>query len=335
MPTISVIIPAYNASKTILETIQSIQAQTFEDFELIVINDGSTDGTLDLLTKIDEPRLRICSYDNGGLPVARNRGIVQSSGQFISFIDADDLWKPDKLKLQLEALQKHPEAGVAYSWTAFIDEKSEFLYAWEPLLFEGNVYPQLLVRNFISSGSNILVRREFIESAGEFDPSLKSVEDWDYYLRLAALCPFVLVPQYQILYRRSSQSMTSKVEVMEKANLIVIERAFKMAPAELQFLKKRSLANAYRYLAKQCLNNLFDQSGIVDDKGLKQASQKLKKAINLYPKIMLSKETQRLMLKLLMVKFIPYKLARRCIQFVGKNFPMVSIPNASTSQDNL
>ncbi|NET06155.1 MAG: glycosyltransferase [Merismopedia sp. SIO2A8] len=334
MPTISVIIPAYNASKTILETIQSIQAQTFSDFELIVINDGSTDGTLDLLSQITDPRLKVFSYDNGGLPVARNRGIIQSSGEFISFIDADDLWKPDKLELQLEALKQHPEAGVAYSWTAFINEKSEFLYAWEPLFFDGDVYSQLLVRNFISSGSNILVRRELIESVGEFDPSLKSVEDWDYYLRLAARCPFVLVPKYQILYRRSSQSMTSKVEVMEKANLIVIERAFQMAPAELQFLKKRSLANAYRYLAKQCLNNLFNQEGVIDEEGLKQASQKLKKAIYLHPRIILSKETQRLLIKLLMVKLIPYKLALRFIQFVGKNFPMVSVPSASTSQDN-
>ncbi|NEO98998.1 MAG: glycosyltransferase [Symploca sp. SIO2E9] len=335
MPTISVIIPAYNASKTILATLQSIQAQTFSDFEIIVINDGSTDGTLDLLSKISEPRLRVFSYENGGLPVARNRGIVQSSGKFISFIDADDLWEPDKLELQLEALQRHPEAGVAYSWTAFIDEKGDFLYAWEPLFFEGNVYPQLLVRNFISSGSNILVRREFIESAGEFDPSLKSVEDWDYYLRLAARCAFVLVPKYQILYRRSSQSMTSKVEVMEQANLIVIERAFKLAPAELQFLKKRSLANAYRYLAKQCLNNLFNGSGVADQEGLRQASQKLKKAIHLYPRILLNKETQRLLIKLLMVKFIPYKLAMGFIQFIGKNLPMVSIPSAKVGQDHL
>lgn len=322
MPTLSVIVPAYNAEKTILETIQSIQAQTFSDFELIVIDDGSTDRTVERLNQIHDPRIKVFSYENGGLPVARNRGIQRATGEFISFIDADDLWKPDKLEAQLKALRDYPEAGVAYSWTAFIDENSNFLYAWEPLYWQGDVYPKLLIRNFISSGSNILVRKQFIQAAGEFDPQLKSVEDWDYYLRLAALCPFAVVPDYQILYRRSAQSMTSKVDVMEQANLTVIERAFKAAPPELQFLKNQSLANAYRYLAKQCLLNAGDRQG------LSQAKQKLLKAIQLSPKILIDQETLRLVIKLLTVQFLPQKTSRRFIQFLGKNFPMVSVSKA-------
>lgn len=329
MPTVSVIVPAYNVENTIVETIHSIQAQTFSNFELIVINDGSTDNTVEVVSQIEEPRLKVFSYENGGLPVARNRGIQRATGEFITFIDADDLWKPDKLERQLQALREHPEAGVAYSWTAFIDENSDFLFAWKPLYFEGDVYPQLLVRNFISSGSNIMVRRQFIEAAGEFDPSLKSVEDWDYYLRLAALCPFALVPDYQILYRRSCQSMTSKVEVMEQANLIVIERAFQAAPAELQYLKRRSLANAYRYLAKQCLASVLDKAGV------KQASQKLKQAIQFSPRILASQETQRLILKLLMVRLLPTKTAARFIQYLSRKLPMVPVPDEQLSQTKL
>jgi glycosyltransferase involved in cell wall biosynthesis len=329
MPTVSVIVPAYNVENTIVETIHSIQAQTFSDFELIVINDGSTDNTVEVVSQIQEPRLKIFSYENGGLPVARNRGIQRATGEFITFIDADDLWKPDKLERQLNALREHPEAGVAYSWTAFIDENSNFLFAWKPLYFEGDVYPQLLVRNFISSGSNIMVRRQFIEAAGEFDPSLKSVEDWDYYLRLAALCPFALVPDYQILYRRSSQSMTSKVEVMEQANLIVIERAFQSAPSELQYLKRRSLANAYRYLAKQCL------ASVLDKKGVKKATQKLKQAIRFSPRILSSQETQRLILKLLMVRLLPMKTATHFIQYLSRKLPMVPVPDEKLSQTKL
>lgn len=326
MPTISVIIPAFNAEKTILETIQSIQAQSFKNFELIVIDDGSTDGTLSVLADIDDPRLKVFSYKNGGLPIARNRGIERSTGDFISFIDADDLWKPNKLEKQLEALEKYTDAGVAYSWTAFIDENSNFLYAWEPIFFQGYVYPNLLVRNFISSGSNILVRREYIEAAGKFDPQLKSVEDWDYYLRLAALCPFAVVPEYQILYRRSSQAMTSKIDTMESANLTVIDRAFQDAPPELQYLKKRSLANAYRYLAKQCLFNNLDSTGV------KQARQKLKKAIASYPMILLNRETIRLFTKLVVVQFIPPQAAAKVVYLLGKYFPMVSAP---LSRENL
>jgi glycosyltransferase involved in cell wall biosynthesis len=121
MQTISVVVPAYNAERTILETIASVQQQTFSDFELIVINDGSTDGTLEQLNTVKDPRLKVFSYENGGISVARNRGIAQATGEFIAFLDADDLWTPDKLELQLAALQQHPEVGVAYSWTCFMD----------------------------------------------------------------------------------------------------------------------------------------------------------------------------------------------------------------------
>jgi glycosyltransferase involved in cell wall biosynthesis len=319
MPLVSVVIPAYNAEHTILKTIQSVQKQTFSNFELIVINDGSTDRTLEVLNRIVDTRLKIFSYENGGLPVARNRGIAHATGEFIAFIDADDLWTPEKLELQLAALQQHQEAGVAYSWTAFIDEKGEILYAQEPTFFEGNVYPQLLASNFISSGSNILVHRRFIKLAGEFDFSLKSAEDWDYNIRLAALCPFVVVSKYQIFYRKSSQSMTAKVDVMQKAILTVIERAFQTAPPELQFLKNQTLANSYRFFAKIYLDHVVHKNGI------SQAFEKLKKAIWLYPKILLKRETQRLVLKLVLVQLLPYKIATRLIQFFGKNFPMVPL----------
>ncbi|MCL1474290.1 glycosyltransferase family 2 protein [Argonema antarcticum] len=315
MPVVSVIIPAYNAEKTILETIQSLQQQTFSDFEAIVINDGSTDSTVELLSKIEDGRLKVFSYENGGLPVARNRGIDRATGEYITFIDADDLWTPDKLELQLAALQQHPEAGVAYSWTAFINEKSEFLYAWEPLYYEGNVYPELLIRNFISSGSNILARKQFIETAGKFDPNLKSAEDWDYYIRLAALCPFVLVPKYQILYRRSSQSMTSKVDVMEKYILTVTERAFQAAPPDMQYLKERSLASTYRFLAQLCIAH------VQDDEGVKLASQKLQKAIRSHPKILLDRQTLRLVVKIALMRLLPYQLSLNFTQFLGKVLP--------------
>jgi len=315
MPTVSVIIPAYNAEKTILETIESLQKQTFTDFEIIVINDGSTDSTVELLSKISDLRLKVYTFPNGGLPVARNRGIEKATGEFITFIDADDLWTPDKLESQVTALQQNPEAGVAYSWTAFINEHSEYMYAWEPLYHQGNVYPQLLIRNFISSGSNLMVRREFIEAAGKFDATLKSVEDWDYYLRLAALCPFVLVPKYQILYRRSSQSMTSKVDVMEKYILIVTERAFQLAPEELKFLKNRSLANSYRFLVQLSLAHALDE------KGVKQASRNIRKSILFSPPILLERKTQRLLLKVTLMRLLPYKLSTNISHLLGKIFP--------------
>jgi glycosyltransferase involved in cell wall biosynthesis len=120
MPLTSIIIPAYNVQRTIQETIRSVQNQTVDDFEIIVINDGSTDDTLAVLESIDDPRLKIFSYENGGLSTARNRGIQNATGEYISFVDADDLWTPDKLERQLLALKSNTNAKVAYSWTPYV-----------------------------------------------------------------------------------------------------------------------------------------------------------------------------------------------------------------------
>jgi len=312
MPTISVVVPAYNGERTILETIKSIQQQTFSDFELIVINDGSTDRTLEPLATVEDPRLKVFSYENGGLPVARNRGIARSTGEFITFIDADDLWTPDKLELQLAALQQHPEAGVAYSWTLVMDEKGEGFYPGKSVSFEGNVYPQLLLSNFIASGSNVMLRREAITSVGEFDPTLRSCEDWDYWLRVAALWSFVVVPKYQILYRQSSGAMSSKVEVMEKNLLIVHERAFQAAPPELQFLKNHGLANIYLFVTQLCLTHVSSATGA------QQAREKLQKAIRLHPQFLLSKQALIFLLKLLLIGVLSPKIAGYILQKLSK-----------------
>lgn len=320
MPTVSVIIPAYNAEKTIAQTIRSIQAQTFSNFEIIVINDGSTDGTVSMVNAIADPRIKVFSYENGGLPVARNRGMTRATGDFISFIDADDQWTPDKLELQLQALQNHPEAGVAYSWTAFVNEAGHFLYAQELETFTGYIYPQLLLRNFICSGSNILARRQVIEAAGEFDATLKSAEDWDYYLRLASHSPFVLVPKCQILYLRSSQSMTAKIDTMERYTLQVIEKAFQAAPPELQYLKKQSMAYTYRYLAKQCVGYGLDREKA------KQASQKFSQAISLYPRLLFDWKMQKLGIKLLLLRFAPQSFAHFLTRLSNKPLRSLSEP---------
>lgn len=312
MPTISVIIPAYNAEQTILETIKSVQKQTFADFELIVINDGSTDKTMELLNTVQDPRLKVFSYSNGGLPVARNRGIIQATGEFITFIDADDLWTPDKLELQLAALQKNPQAGLVYSWTLVMDEKGEDFYPGKSVSFEGNVHAQLLLSNFIASGSNVMLRREAIASVGEFDATLRSCEDWDYWLRVAPHWSFVVVPKHQILYRQTSGAMSSKVDVMEKNHLIVHERAFQVAPPELKILKNQALANIYLYLTQLCLTQVF----VISD--VNTAGKKLQKAVRLYPKVLFNKKTITLLIKLLLIRLFPSKIASSILQLISK-----------------
>jgi glycosyltransferase involved in cell wall biosynthesis len=262
-PLISVIIPVYNGEKTIGETIHSVLNQTYKNLELIVINDGSLDLTLNITSNIKDSRLKVFSYKNSGKSISRNRGIERASGEFISFLDADDIWTPDKLEAQLKALQANPQASVAYSWVDYIDEYGEFFRHGNHITINGNAYEEMLIQNFLENGSNPLIRRQALINVGNFNQSLKHAEDWDMWLRLAARHDFVTVPYPQILYRVSSKSESTNVLGMEKVCLQFIEQAFISAPASLQYLKRKSLATLYHYLTFKSLESPSGQKSAI------------------------------------------------------------------------
>ena len=303
MPRVSVIIPAYNAEATILETVRSVQAQTLSDFELIVIDDGSTDGTRERLAAVADSRLQVHTYANGGLPTARNRGIALAAGEFVAFLDADDRWTPDKLETQVAALERRADAGVAYSWTRFVDEGGRELYAQRPVFFEGDVYRQLLVSNFICSGSNILVRRRALEATGGFDCSIKVSEDWEYAVRLAARWAFVVVPRYQILYHQSSRSMSASQsanpDFWEQHGLRTIERVFESAPARLQPLKRKRRANLHLHVAHRVLTTGQGPGAVA------RAGQSLRRALLYDPGLLLDSTAWRVLARWLARRLLP------------------------------
>jgi cellulose synthase/poly-beta-1,6-N-acetylglucosamine synthase-like glycosyltransferase len=263
MPLISVIIPVYNGEKTIQETIESVLNQTFTDFELIIINDGSQDATLEIVERIQDPRLKVFSYPNAGQAASRNRGIFHVCGEYISFIDADDLWTPDKLEAQLKALQANPQAAVAYSWTNYIDEFSQPLPSQQGsyMTVNGDVYAKLLLIDFIGSGSNPLIRRQALTEVGGFDESMTPSEDRDLWLRLAARYHFIAVRSPQVLYRQCANSESTNVLRMEKSSLRVIEQAFSQAPESLRHLKQYSLGNNYKGLTFRALERTPGRQG--------------------------------------------------------------------------
>ncbi len=262
-PLISVIIPVYNGEKTIRETIESVLNQTFSNLELIVINDGSQDSTLDIVSSIKDPRLQVLSHKNAGKSISRNRGIEEACGEFISFLDADDLWTLDKLEAQLKALQANPQAAVAYSWVDYIDENGDFFRDGNHITMNGNAYEKMLIQNILENGSNPLIRKEALTEVGYFNESLKHAEEWDMWLRLAARYNFVTVPYPQILYRVSSTSSSTDVLSMEKVCLQFIEQAFNNAPASVQHLKKKALSTLYHYLTFKSLESpLSRKNGI-------------------------------------------------------------------------
>ncbi|NEP60709.1 MAG: glycosyltransferase [Symploca sp. SIO2G7] len=312
MPLISVIIPAYNAAQTILETVDSVLHQTVADFELIVINDGSQDTTLELISGIKDPRLQVISYPNAGLAVSRNRGVARARGTYISFIDADDLWTPDKLELQLQALKANPEAAVAYSWTDCIDKASNFLRPGSHISVLGDVYAKLLLGNFLENGSNALICKQALIAVGGFDESLPAAQDWDLYLRLAINYQFVVVPSPQVLYRISTNSMSSNVLQLESASLQVIDKAFAQAPATLQHLKKYSLANLYSYLTFKAVEGLPQrQQGLT-------AARFLWQAVVNNPSLLQARVLVKLLFKIAVMTILPTQKAKIVFTKAGK-----------------
>jgi glycosyltransferase involved in cell wall biosynthesis len=268
MVLISVVIPVYNGAKTIQATINSVLNQTFSDFELIVIDDGSTDSTLQIISTIKDDRLNVFSYPNAGVSASRNRGIAKATGKYIAFLDSDDLWTSDKLELQLAALET-TQAAIAYSWTDWIDESGQFLRPGGHIAESGNVYVKLLIRDFIESGSNPLILKQALDEVGNFDESISAAEDWDVWLRLAARYEFVAIPSPQILYRVSPNSLSSNVCDMEVASLKVIEQAFAQNPpfsdpGATAALKRKVLGNRYQYLTLKALEgNLKRRQGLI------------------------------------------------------------------------
>ncbi|MBK6798516.1 MAG: glycosyltransferase [Acidobacteria bacterium] len=201
-PEVSVIIPAYNAEKFVAETISSVLAQSYADYEIIVVDDGSTDGTLAVL-KSFEPKIKVFTKPNGGPASARNLAIRNSSGRFIAFLDCDDLWVENKLEQQVAFFKSHPEMGLVFSQAQMFIEtggekiiRSTIGYTADPTL------RQLLFGDYIPN-STVMIRRECVDSAGLLNESMDliAVEDYEYWMRIAHSFKMAGIAKPLALYR--------------------------------------------------------------------------------------------------------------------------------------
>jgi len=250
-PLVTVVIPAFNEAETIHAAINSVLQQSFTDFELLIIDDGSSDATADIAAKILDPRIQVLSFENKGLAASRNRGIRHAAGELIAFLDADDLWTPDKLCRQVEALQSHPEAVLVYSWTDCIDEDDRFLRHGSHVQAEGQVYKLRLSRNFMDNGSSPMIRKSAFDESGLFDESYRAGEDWDMWLRLANQYPFTCVASVQVLYRIRNKSMMSDVDRQLECVTAILHKGLERLPhsPERERIKNTATANIYKYLS--------------------------------------------------------------------------------------
>ena len=230
MPTVSVIIPIYQRAHLVSQTIESVLAQTYTDYEIIVVNDGSTDNTKEVLACFGN-KITTIHQENKGVSAARNTGINAAKGLYIAFLDSDDLWQPNKLEKQLAFFESNPKIGLVYSDAFFFNEKGVLPDKWTSVYPPPPVWQFLALfgRNFILT-STVVVRRECLDEVGLFDETLKSCEDYDLWLRIIEKFPIYFLNEPLGYYRQSANSLDSNREQMLATNLRAREKAFSRNP---------------------------------------------------------------------------------------------------------
>jgi glycosyltransferase involved in cell wall biosynthesis len=251
-PIISVIIPTFNYGRFVEEAIESVRQQSFSDWECLVVDDGSTDNTKQIVEKIsaEDPRVSYFYQENKGLSAARNTGIIESVGEFFQFLDSDDLLETRKLELQLDYLFSHPEIDIVYGDMRYFssDNPLERLFSlknsnrpWMPKISgKGKEILRHLLRDNIMVVNSPLIRRRVVNATGLFDEGLNANEDWEYWLR-CALNEFNFVyldlPETLALVRHHPASMSkdplrmisAKEQVHHKFDALLIDSELKSA----------------------------------------------------------------------------------------------------------
>lgn len=211
-PLVSVVIPAYNASRFLRETLDSVLAQTHDPVEILLVDDGSTDATPEI-AKEYEGSVRYIRQDNKGVSAARNRGLAEAGGAYICFLDADDWIYPDNLRLKVEALEDDPAPALALGWVEVTDEKLEPTGS----VLKGSTGQVLsdllrLIPPAIPCPSNALIRTRIVDELGGFDEGLSTSADYDLWLRIASRHSVVRVDQVLVKYRRHESAMFRNIE---------------------------------------------------------------------------------------------------------------------------
>lgn len=207
MPLFSIVVTCYNYGQYLQQSLQSVLDQTCSDYEVIVIDDGSTDNTPDVMEQYAaDSRFKYIRQANAGQPKAKNRGITESRGEFIAFLDADDIWLPTKLEKQL-ALFADPLVGVVYSRRKWINQDGVEISGNERILRRGDILDHIFIDNFICFSSSV-IRHSCLEEVGYFDENLPMGIDYDLWIRLAARYRFEYVDEPLVKYRTGHANLS-------------------------------------------------------------------------------------------------------------------------------
>jgi glycosyltransferase involved in cell wall biosynthesis len=250
MPEVSVIMPAYNHARYLGEAIESVLSQTLTPLEVIVVDDGSTDATSEVLDRYKD-RIRIIRQVNQGVSAARNNGAAVAMGEYLAFLDADDLWALEKLERQIECFANKRELGLVHCGVIEIDAEGRRLktldqgmsgwVAREMLLFERPV--------ILGGGSGALIPRKVFQEVGGFDPQLSTSADWDLYYRIASLWRVGFVAEPLLQYRLHGSNMHGDIGAMRRDMLAAYHKAFAQADPELMKMRRYCYGRLHTVLA--------------------------------------------------------------------------------------
>ncbi len=249
---VSIIIPAYNAQNYIQETIQSVINQTYSNWRLIIVNDGSKDDTEKIIrNKFIDDRITYIYQENGGVSKARNNGIEKADGDYIAFLDADDVWLPENLKEKINALENNPNIDWIYSNMYESDPFLENLKLAPSgkdndilnnlLLWEGEVIP--------GPSSNLVLRKKCLNTGIRFDPNISTASDLDFCIQLARKFQSMILPEPLFIYRLLNQSMSRNISVMEHDCIYIYEKALSKGLFKSFIFKQKCFANMYLIIA--------------------------------------------------------------------------------------
>ncbi|WP_136442604.1 glycosyltransferase family 2 protein [Pacificoceanicola onchidii] len=268
MPYASIVVPAFNASATLPDTLLSLRSQTFRDMEIVVVDDGSTDETAALVTQLarEDGRIRLVSQGNRGLAGARNSGIHAALGEIVGFCDADDLWMPEKLAAHVEHLARAPHVGLSYSGSALINDAGDRIgHAQRPRLRRVRAR-HVLTRNPVGNGSAPVLRRAALEALRYrphyeterdwvFDETFRQSEDIECWLRLCVTTDWSLegVPGLLTEYRLSAGGLSARTEAQLASWERMVEKLRPEAPALFAAHEEAARAYQLRYLARRAI----------------------------------------------------------------------------------
>jgi glycosyltransferase involved in cell wall biosynthesis len=231
MPKVDVIIPAYNAAKYLPAAIESVVTQTFEDWRILLIDDGSTDNTAEVVAPYVErlgPKLQYIYQPNAGLPAARNSAIHNSSSELLALLDADDVWLPNRLAESVKAFDGRPQVGLSYGLVLRVDANGDVIDTFEGNSghAEGRVATEIYTRRIQLPCPTMTFRRSAVDEVGLFDETMRATEDRDMWLRIALKYEVALVPKVIARYRIWQGSMSADLDRMEKAQTRFVEKHF-------------------------------------------------------------------------------------------------------------